>query len=93
MSESYYNTTCESGDQLNLFTKQAQTQESVVFNYYRRVKRSTALDAARALGLHESSVRRSVTNLFHRGLLIKTDEKVIGIYGKNNHLYEFVELK
>lgn len=78
----------------NLKEKELEQEEKTAFSQERKVLRCflysarTALEVAEELNMHESSCRRSVTTLFNKGLLIKTNEQKIGKYGKKNYLYK-----
>lgn len=84
----FYNTTNETNPVLSQYKAQAATQEEKVLEYYQRHKGATALQVAEILGMHESSCRRSVTNLTKKGFLVKTNIKIAGKYGKPNYIYE-----
>jgi len=90
-SPKFYNTIHEGPKELAESISHAATQEDRVLAYFRQVKQSTALMAAEKLGMHEISCRRSVTNLFNDGKLIKTREQIVGKYGKPNHVYRIVD--
>ncbi len=85
---SYHNTTNSSGKELVEAEQKAYTQEQQVFRCFLLGGELTALEVAEHLQMHESSARRSVTNLANKGMLIKTDRQKIGKYGKMNYLYK-----
>lgn len=86
----FHNTIKERGTELMTSDKKARTQGDYVLAHFKLVHRATALQVADALAMHESSARRSVTNLYKRGLLKKTDVQVMGRYGKKNYIFELV---
>lgn len=89
-TEAYYNTTDEVGDQLKQHRRKAVEQDTAVLEFY------SCLAAASPSQCHEmlikagvisgatplTSIRRSITSLTTRGLLVKTDQRVIGAYGR-----------
>lgn len=86
----FYNTINTNNPQLDIFKAAAATQEQRVLDYYQKEKRATALQVAEKLGMHESSCRRCVTNLYKAGRLRKTETKVIEKYGKPNYIFELI---
>lgn len=88
---SFYNTIGAEGQQLKKYADKARSQEDIVFNYYRRVKRATALQAIRDLKMNHDSCKRAISNLKKRGMLVKTEDKVIEQFGKMNFIYAFVK--
>ena len=90
---SFHNTISESKD-LPKFERKAYTQEQVILAHFVSTGvKHTALECADTLHIHESSARRSVTNLFKRGFLRKTDQQKVERYGKKNYFYELVNAK
>jgi len=86
----YFNTTGESGDQLKLFVKNAKHQDERILAFLRKHpnKRYTP-EALRIWVFGEdtrvpiTSVRRSLTNLKNKNLVVKSDTADgIGEYGK-----------
>lgn len=84
----FYNTIAAGKEDLRQHVKVAATQEENVLSLFKERPRMTALEVADKLQLHESSARRCVTNLFHKGLLIKTGEQKIERYGKKNYYFQ-----
>ncbi len=84
---SYHNTTNSSGKELVEAEQKAYSQEAKVLRCF-LYGEFTALEIAEQTGFHESSSRRSVTNLATKGMLIKTDKQKIGKYGKPNYIYK-----
>lgn len=87
----YYNTTNESGSQLDLYTQSAKTQDervmalyytfieagpSQIWKAYNRVYKDVPL----------TSIRRSITNLKNEGKLIETEHKALGSYGRPEYV-------
>jgi hypothetical protein len=88
----YYNTNKESGQTLAESTKKAKTQESQILQIYRMNRN---LSASQAWKLYPgkntplTSIRRGISNLCNSGKLVKTDQMVRGLYGKNEYLYKY----
>lgn len=89
----YYNTNKERGLQLLSSKEQAKYQEGLIFRFFfmRPKHHYTPFQVKRHIFELRStpitSVRRAITNLTKRGLLIKTDVMAIGDYGKPNHTW------
>lgn len=84
---SFFDTVNAPPAELTKFEQQAFTQEEKVLRHFRKIKKATALQIADALKLHEVSARRSCTNLYNKGYLIKTNEQILERYGKPNYYY------
>jgi plasmid rolling circle replication initiator protein Rep len=89
----YYNTTNEKGDNLKENTIKAISQDNVILKYFKDnkgVKLSPSMVLNRTnLKCPITSIRRSMSNLTSEGYLIKTDEKVTGIYGRPEYLWKY----
>ena len=91
---SYYNTNKESGDELNKSRKQTEKQEDIILKFFQdRPKRemgpSSILIEVGLKNVPITSIRRAITNLTTAGFLVKTENTVIGAYGKAEHLWKF----
>lgn len=86
----FYNTISEKNPELAQYKAQAATQEERVLAYLQYHKRSTTSRIARDLDMNLNSARRSVTNLYKKGKLIKTKEKVVEEFSKPNFIYQIV---
>ena len=89
---SYYNTTRLNGDELKKATMEAVTQEDTILQWYterRRLSLGEVFTMADMVGYDWpiTSVRRAITNLTNRGLLVKTDEQVEGLYGRPEYVW------
>ena len=90
----FYNSTNESGEQLELFTKKASTQEEKIMIIFKEKYRLTAYQCYSFYKLrHEgntpiTSIRRAITNLTSKGKLDMTNDKQIGGYGRDNYYYK-----
>ena len=81
---SHYNTTNESGNQLSLLNEIAIKQEDKVLELFTIYKKLSPSDVWKYYSQYPlTSIRRAMTNLSLQGKLVKTDEKKIGIYGRN----------
>ena len=86
---SHYNTTKESGKQLEIFEQTAKNQEHQILKIMELYKRLSPSDVWKWYGksIPLTSVRRALTNLSNQGKLIKTDEKKKGIYGREEYVW------
>jgi hypothetical protein len=88
---SHYNTTNESGNQLSLLNEIAIKQEDKVLELFTIYKKLSPSDVWKYYSQYPlTSIRRAMTNLSIAGKLVKTDEKKIGIYGRNEFIWEIV---
>lgn len=83
----FYNTIGTKNPELAQYKAVGATQEERVLAYLQYHKRSTTSRIARDLGMNLNSARRSVTNLYKKGLLVKTEEKVVEEFSKPNFIY------
>lgn len=87
--QSHFNTTKESGNQLNIFNATAKNQEVQILELMIVYKKLSPSDVQKYFNNYPiTSVRRAMTNLSNQGKLIKTDEKKVGIYGRNEYIWE-----
>lgn len=92
---SYQNTTGLKGSELQEETRNAISQERHILDFYRRATKSHAFaqhftpeEVWEGTGIqHLHSVRRAISVLKKRGILIKTVFKKVGNYGKPVHAY------
>ena len=87
----FYNTTNLSGVELYTAQGKAKTQSRVIMGMFRRPEWSR-LSPKDIMNLTDdqwpiTSVRRTLTNLTKDGLLIKTEDKVTGMYGSPEHVW------
>lgn len=87
---SFYNTISEKGQQLKESHRKARSQEEIIYSYFltygKPLSPSQVLDKLN-LNCPITSVRRAMTNLTLENKIIKTDDKVKGVYGKSEHLW------
>jgi len=88
----YYNTTRQTGDQLEIFKRSAQTQDQAVLNFLRRVEKPLTRDEIHADCLSHaptSSLTRSLNTLLNKGKVYKLDMMRPGKYGRPQHLWVY----
>ena len=93
MTKSYHNTNLERGRTLAASESLCGHQERVVLGVFKQSDGLTPCQAWDRLGCEDfgllTSMRRSITNLTTLGLLVKTDKRIEGIYGKMVHIWEY----
>ena len=86
----FYNTIQENPNQLAKSESKAKTQEANIINCFKQYERPLSPSMVLSMtGLKcpLTSIRRAMTNLSNEGKLIKTDVKMEGMYGKQEHLW------
>jgi len=88
----YYNTNGETGAKLEQSQGTAATQENVIqslFSNGEELTPSEVLDRCNASGYKYliTSVRRAMTNLTNKGILVKNTTLKDGAYGKQTHTW------
>jgi len=81
----FFNTTSVKGEELAQCRAAAETQEAIIYEFFRRHPRQAFSPSRLASVLPRApltSIRRAVTNLTTAGLLEKTDQRVVGTWGK-----------
>lgn len=89
----YYNTTQEEGQQLIQFEENAEVQEKLVLEFFKKHPAYAftpyeCMDFLRLPDVPITSIRRSITDLTGKDLLIKTGKKKIGKYGRPNFTWK-----
>lgn len=90
----YYNTTNLSGEPLRLAREASGEQEYVVMGMFGHHEALSPSEAHRIFivltgkQVPLTSIRRAITSLTSKGLLIKTEEKVTGVYGKPEYIWK-----
>lgn len=87
----HFNTTHEQGDTLIQYESIAESQQKYVehlFNTYQRLTPSQAWQRMNRPDTPITSIRRAVSNLTSIGVLKKTSEKVKGMYGRPEYVWE-----
>jgi hypothetical protein len=70
----------------------AKTQEAQLLQIYRMNRNLSASQAWKLYpgkNIPLTSIRRGISNLCNSGKLVKTDQMVRGLYGKNEYLYKY----
>ena len=97
---SFYNTNKESVEEALASSAKATKQETVIYDLFLLCNKPLSPSMVHK-ALNEkwpiTSIRRAMTNLTDDGTIVKTQETVKGVYGKNEHLWslpeKLVELK
>lgn len=95
MTPGFFNTTRLTGDELKVRRDHAYKQENIILDYFKEhpEEEFTPFDISRnVVGIEVTpitSIRRAITNLTNRGLLIKTDTRRKGIYGHLNYCWQY----
>lgn len=89
MNPSHHNTTNEHAPLLTSLEAKAKHQEKVIIDLFVKYKRLTPSQVYQLVRQQYpiTSVRRAITNLTARGELIKTDQKKVGMYGRNEYVW------
>lgn len=87
---SFYNTNKENFEESADSSRKAKRQEIVIYDLFLLFNEPLspsmvckALDGKWPI----TSIRRAMTNLTDDGMIVKTEETVKGVYGKNEHLW------
>lgn len=95
---SYHNTTNQTGEQLDIFSVAAKSQDELVLTFFKNYPnhdfspsklheyliKYKLIDEATPL----TSIRRALTNLTGAGKLIKTDKKVMSKYNRPEYVWK-----
>jgi len=88
---SYYNTNKETGTTLENSKRRAISQEDVIMGLFREGDLLSPDEVLNICNEEKSylltSIRRALTNLTTKGLLVKNDVFKIGRYGKKTHTW------
>jgi len=90
---SYHNTTNQDDDFVLVEEFKARTQEDIILNIFNVFPRMTASEIHQMfddINIPLTSIRRGMSNLKKRGVLIKTEDTKVGIYGKPEYIYKLV---
>ena len=85
----YFNTVSERGAKLKEYIAKATSQTALVMAAMVRLKTAGPSQVYKDLGgaFLLTSVRRSMTNLSDNGMLTKTADKVMGMNGRDEHVW------
>ena len=96
----YYNTNRISSEQLNLYNRQAESQEEQIFSIFWECepKPFTPSEIMNELNFRRTkeeqhpypitSIRRAMTDLTKDGKLVKMNKVTVGPYGKSEHYWK-----
>lgn len=92
----YYNTTNESGNQLQAFTDKADAQDKLVLALFKQHGKLSPSKVYELLikakqitpATPITSIRRSISYLTRDGYLLKTEDKVKGTYGRSEKVWK-----
>lgn len=91
--KSYHDTTNAPADKRKEYEQKALTQEDKILAYFRRNwhRRLSPSQVQRYVMQAQpiTSVRRAITNLTNKGLLVKTEHKVDGPYGRPEYQWQY----
>ncbi len=90
----YFNTTNEQGESLKEALNKAMNQQDRIVEFFRSNKdrQLTPVEVADAIfdtRTPLTSIRRAMTNASKNGLLVQTDKKKKGAYGRMNYCWKF----
>ena len=88
----FYNTINETGAELKHSRQHTDCQEDEIariFLVHKRLSPSQAHELFNGGSTPLTSIRRAITNLAIDGVLVKTEAKRLGIYGKVEHVWEY----
>ena len=93
LRDTFYNTTHETGEELNQHRERAISQEEAIAMLLRSMP-DQLVSPWQMQGMLEgdapiTSIRRAMTNLTKRGVLIKTDHKRRGRHGRPEYMWQF----
>ena len=89
----HYNTTAETGQQLDLFSRQANKQESLILSIMQQAKKPLSPSwvekylLQRGYSYPLTSIRRAMTDLTIAGKLVKTSIKTVGKFGMPEYVW------
>jgi len=90
----FYNTINETGAELKqsrLHTDKQEDEIARIFRAHKRLSPSQAHELYDGGSVPLTSIRRAITNLTIDGVLVKTEAKRLGIYGKVEHVWEYTQ--
>lgn len=90
----YYNTTSETGEKLKAYISECASQEDAVLKLFQKFKHGTASEVWKFYGVYSApltSIRRAITDLTKEGLLVRTEDKREGIYGRPESVYRITK--
>lgn len=89
----YYNTTNEQNPELKEYRSKTKSQDKIVLsiaNRFNTFSASKILEWYPTTKIPITSIRRSLNTLEKDNKIVKTGNKVIGIYGRNENEYKIL---
>lgn len=88
----YFNTTNETGQTLKTYQAKATEQERRILAIMQDLGMASPSQVHAAIGktCPLTSVRRAMTNLTNAGRLVKMEQKVVGAFGRREHVWKIV---
>ena len=92
VTDTYYNTTSQKGEDLKERHKKVGKQNAEVLAIMRKLGLATPSQVHSSMSTSAplTSIRRAISTLTDEGLLIKTEEKVMGPYKHPEHVWKVV---
>lgn len=96
MNAHFYNTNQSTSQEVILFTEDAKGQENACLQILQQLKRAAFFEIKNYLpNMHQDSLKRSLSNLQSRGLIVKdiVKENMVTnpMTGKRCHKYQIIE--
>ena len=93
MNNSFHNTTRESKSEVDKLENKASTQEEIILEIFYQnngelLSASEIFDRYFDQTIPITSVRRALSNLYHQGMITKTNHKTNGLYGRPEVLWK-----
>jgi len=86
---SYYNTTNEKGETLKRNKRKGKRQDEKLLEWFTNYQYGTPSQAHACMPNSPlTSVRRAISSLTEKGLLVKTDKKRVGPYGRHEYIWK-----
>ena len=92
-NEQYFNTTCQTGEELKKYTSNAKAQSGIILELFKKHKRQMTpsevwVNAFDVDSVPLTSIRRAINVLTSEGLLSKTIKTKTGLYGRPEYYWE-----
>ncbi len=90
----YFNTTSETGDVLKRSKEKCGRQEdeiAAMFEFYKQLSPSQVYELYPDANTPITSIRRAITVLTDKKVIEKTNQQVIGLYGKKEYVWKLRE--
>jgi predicted ArsR family transcriptional regulator len=92
-NEQYFNTTCQTGEELKKFTTKSKNQAENILEFFKKQKRAMTpyevwVNAFDVDSVPITSVRRAMSVLTSNGSLTKTETMKEGMYGRPEYYWK-----